>query len=52
MITRFAIFNPESAANSIGNINLDAKPTGKPGAGKPPAGFDVAGVGDVAMVEM
>jgi hypothetical protein len=27
-------------------INLDMKLVGKPGAGKPHAGFDVAGAGD------
>lgn len=52
MTTKFAIFKPENAAIPIGNINLGAKLTGKPGAGKLHAGFDVAGVGNVAMVEM
>ena len=30
-------------------ITLGAKRTGKPGAGEPHAGFDVAGAGDVTM---
>ena len=40
---------PESAPSTIGPITLGAKRTGKPGAGKPPARFDVAGAGDVFM---
>jgi hypothetical protein len=32
-----------------GPITLGAKRAGKPGAGDPHAGFDVAGAGDVAM---
>src|SRR3954467_8605117 len=33
----------------IGPITLGMKRTGKPGAGEPHAGFDVAGAGDVTM---
>jgi hypothetical protein len=33
----------------IGRITLGTKRAGKPGAGEPHAGFDVAGAGDVAM---
>ena len=36
----------ESAANGIGRISFGAKRAGKRSAGKPPAPFDVAGVGD------
>src|SRR5262245_729443 len=36
----------ESAANGIGHITLGVKRTGERSAGKPPAPFDVAGVGD------
>ena len=36
----------ESAASTIGHITLDVKQTGEPGAGKPPARFDVAGAGE------
>jgi hypothetical protein len=32
-----------------GPITLGAKRAGKPGAGEPHAGFDVAGAGDVTM---
>ncbi len=32
-----------------GPITLGTKRTGKPGAGEPHAGFDVAGAGDVVM---
>ena len=39
----------ENAANGIGHITLGVKRAGKRGAGKPPAPFDVAGVGDVTM---
>ncbi len=39
----------ESVPDVIGPITLDAKRTGKPGAGEPHAGFDVAGAGDVTM---
>ena len=39
----------ESAPSTIGPITLEVKSTGKPGAGKPPAGFDVAGAGNVTM---
>ena len=39
----------ESAPSAIGLINLEVKSTGKPGAGKRHAGFDVAGVGNVIM---
>jgi hypothetical protein len=38
----------ESVPDAIGLITLGAKRTGKPGAGDPHAGFDVAGAGDVA----
>ncbi len=40
--------HPESAAGPIGLITLDVKPTGKPSLGKPDAGFEVAGAGNVA----
>ena len=33
----------ESTASQIGHINLNMKRTGKPGAGKPHAGFDERG---------
>ena len=36
----------------IGPITLDMKRTGKRSAGKPHAAFDVAGAGNVAMVEL
>jgi len=36
----------ESTAIQIGHINLNMKRTGKPGAGKPHAGFDEAGAGN------
>jgi hypothetical protein len=36
----------ESAAHGIGRISVGAKRAGKRSAGKPPAPFDVAGVGD------
>ena len=39
----------ESVPDAIGPITLDAKRAGKPGAGEPHAGFDVAGAGDVTM---
>ena len=52
MTTNSAIVKPESAAGPIGIISLGAKLTGKPGAGKLHAGFEVAGVGNVVMVEM
>jgi hypothetical protein len=38
----------ESALSLIGLITLGAKHPGKPGTGKPYAGFDEAGVGNVA----
>jgi len=38
---------PESTASTIGLINLQVKLARKPGTGKPYAGFDVAGVGNV-----
>ena len=37
----------ESTASAIGFINLPEKLAGKPGTGKPYAGFDEAGVGNV-----
>ena len=37
----------ESTASAIGLINLPVKLARKPGTGKPYAGFDVAGVGNV-----
>ena len=40
----------ESAASMIGHINFDRNPAGKRSAGKPPATFDVAGIGDVAWL--
>ena len=43
---QFDITGPESAASPIGLINLEMKPTGKPGAGNPHAGFDEAGTGN------
>ena len=36
----------ESTASQIGHIDLNMKRTGKPGAGKPHAGFDEAGAGN------
>ena len=36
----------ESTAGAIGRITLGVKWTGEPGAGEPPARFDVAGAGD------
>jgi hypothetical protein len=42
----------ESAASLSGRITLEAKNTGKRSAGKPPAAFDVAGAGNVTMVEL
>jgi hypothetical protein len=36
----------ESTASQIGPIELNMKRTGKPGAGKPHAGFDEAGAGN------
>jgi len=38
---------PESTASAIGLINLQVKLAGKPGTGKPYAGFDEAGGGNV-----
>ncbi len=38
----------ESQSSMIGLINLGVKRTGKPSAGNPHAGFDVAGTGNVA----
>ena len=38
----------QSAAAAVGHISLGAKRAGERSAGKPPAPFDVAGVGDVA----
>jgi hypothetical protein len=38
---------PESTARAIGLINLPEKLVRKPGTGKPYAGFDEAGVGNV-----
>ena len=37
---------PRQPNRQIGHINLVVKPIGKPGAGKPHAGFDAAGTGD------
>src|SRR5215475_16120318 len=42
----------ESAPNRIGPITLGVKRAGKRSAGKPHAAFDVAGAGNVAMVEL
>ena len=39
----------ESAASTIGHITLDVKQTGEPGAGKPPARIDVAGIGNGSL---
>ena len=39
----------ESVPDMIRPHNPGAKRTGKPGAGEPHAGFDVAGAGDVTM---
>src|SRR3954454_20415864 len=39
----------ESVPDLRGPITLGMKRTGKPGAGEPHAGFDVAGAGDVTM---
>ena len=46
MTTGYNITGPESTASLIGLINLQVKLAGKPGTGKPYAGFDVAGVGN------
>jgi hypothetical protein len=35
-----------------GHINLEMKQTGKPSAGNPPAGFDVAGAGNQLTVRL
>ena len=40
---------PESRASAIGSIAEGVKPTGKPGAGNPHAGFDEAGTGNGAV---
>jgi hypothetical protein len=45
--TGYNTTGPESTARAIGLINLQVKLAGKPGTGKPYAGFDVAGVGNV-----
>jgi hypothetical protein len=37
----------ESTASAIGSVNLPEKLARKPGTGKPYAGFDEAGVGNV-----
>ena len=42
----------ESAPSLIGPITLDMKRAGKRSAGNPHAAFDVAGAGNVAMVEL
>jgi hypothetical protein len=42
----------ESRPSRIGLITLAAKQTGERSAGKPHAAFDVAGTGNVSMVEM
>src|SRR5262252_1583485 len=42
----------ESAPTLIGPITLGMKQAGKRSAGKPHAAFDVAGAGNVAMVEL
>ena len=42
----------ESTASQIGHINLNMKRTGKPGAGKPHAGFDEAGAGNQLTVRL
>ena len=39
----------ESPASLIGRITLGEKPTGQPSMGKPYAGLDEAGAGNVAM---
>jgi hypothetical protein len=46
MITGFGTIRLESAASAIGLITLAVKLAGKPGTGKPYAGFDEAGVGN------
>ena len=46
MTTGYGTAGPESAASPIGPINLQVKLAGKPGTGKPYAGFDEAGVGN------
>ena len=48
MIIESSVIRLESTAGLIGLINLQTKLTGKPSAGKPHAGFDEAGVGNVA----
>ena len=45
--TGFNGTRPESTASAIGLITLQEKLAGKPGTGKPYAGFDVAGAGNV-----
>ena len=42
----------ESTPSTLGRITLDMKRTGKRSAGKPHAAFDVAGAGNVTMVEL
>ena len=46
MTTGYGIAGPESATSPIGPINLQMKLAGKPGTGKPYAGFDEAGIGN------
>ena len=46
MTMGYGIAGPESATSPIGPINLQTKLAGKPGTGKPYAGFDEAGAGD------
>ena len=43
---------PESRPGTIGHITLGTKQTGKPSAGNPHAGFDVAGAGDGLTVRL
>src|SRR6266849_1915290 len=43
---------PESQSSMIGHINLGVKQAGKPSAGNPHAGFDVAGTGERPTVRL
>jgi hypothetical protein len=42
----------ESQSSMRGHINLEMKQAGKPSAGNPPAGFDVAGAGNRLTVRL
>ena len=52
MTIGLSIIGLESTVSLIGHINLWVRLTGKPSAGNLHAGFDEAGAGNVAMVEI